>query len=192
MLRDSASRTAKKIPKSRVKDALVKQLSDIDWDSWQATDPATLVFVIREGQILLINKKTGLGKGKVNGPGGKVEKGESPEACAIRECQEELGIAVSNLQYCGQHRFQFVDGYSILVWVYRTDEFEGIPTETVEAAPLWVSLDEIPYDQMWEDDRIWLPMLLRGELFQGRWIFNGDKMLDYELLPDTEQEKIYK
>jgi len=170
----------------------VKQLSDIDWDSWQATDPATLVFVIREGQILLINKKTGLGKGKVNGPGGKVEKGESPEACAIRECQEELGIAVSNLQYCGQHRFQFVDGYSILVWVYRTDEFEGIPTETVEAAPLWVSLDEIPYDQMWEDDRIWLPMLLRGELFQGRWIFNGDKMLDYELLPDTEQEKIYK
>lgn len=170
----------------------MKQLSDIDWDSWQATDPATLVFVIREGQILLINKKTGLGKGKVNGPGGKVEKGESPEACAIRECQEELGIAVSNLQYCGQHRFQFVDGYSILVWVYRTDEFEGIPTETVEAAPLWVSLDEIPYDQMWEDDRIWLPMLLRGELFQGRWIFNGDKMLDYELLPDTEQEKIYK
>lgn len=170
----------------------MKQLSDIDWDSWQATDPATLVFVIREGQILLINKKTGLGKGKVNGPGGKVEKGESPEACAIRECQEELGITVSNLQYSGQHRFQFVDGYSILVWVYRTDEFEGIPTETVEAAPLWVSLDDIPYDQMWEDDRIWLPMLLRGELFQGRWIFNGDKMLDYELLPDTEQEKIYK
>lgn len=170
----------------------MKQLSDIDWDSWQATDPATLVFVIREGQILLINKKTGLGKGKVNGPGGKVEKGESPEACAIRECQEELGITVSNLQYSGQHRFQFVDGYSILVWVYRTDEFEGIPTETVEAAPLWVSLDDIPYDQMWEDDRIWLPMLLRGELFQGRWIFNGDKMLDYELLPEIGQERIYK
>ena len=170
----------------------MKQLSDIDWDSWQATDPATLVFVIREGRVLLINKKTGLGKGKVNGPGGKVEKGESPMACAIRECREELGITVSNLQYCGQHRFQFVDGYSILVWVYRTAEFEGIPTETVEAAPLWVSLDEIPYDQMWEDDRIWLPMLLRGELFQGRWIFNGDKMLDYALLPDTEQEITYK
>jgi 8-oxo-dGTP diphosphatase len=192
MLQNSAWRTAKNKPKSRAEETPVKQLSDIDCESWQATDPATLVFVIREGQILLINKKTGLGKGKVNGPGGKVEKGESPMACAIRECREELGITVSNLQYCGQHRFQFVDGYSILVWVYRTAEFEGIPTETVEAAPLWVSLDEIPYDQMWEDDRIWLPMLLRGELFQGRWIFNGDKMLDYELLPDTEQEITYK
>ena len=170
----------------------MKQLSDIDWDSWQATDPATLVFVIRDGKILLINKKTGLGKGKVNGPGGKVEKGESPEACAIRECREELRITVSNLQYCGQHRFQFVDGYSILVWVYRTAEFEGLPSETIEAEPLWVSLDKIPYDQMWEDDRIWLPMVIRGELFQGRWIFHGDKMLDYELLPDTDQEKIYQ
>jgi 8-oxo-dGTP pyrophosphatase MutT (NUDIX family) len=81
----------------------MKKLSDLDWSRWQAKDPATLVFVVRDGKILLINKKTGLGKGKVNGPGGKVEKGESPEDCAVRECQEELGITVSNLQYCGQH-----------------------------------------------------------------------------------------
>ena len=168
------------------------QLADIDWDSWRAEVPATLVFVIRDGKILLIDKKTGLGKGKVNGPGGKVEKGESPEACAVRECHEELGIAVSNLQYCGQHRFQFVDGLTIHVWVYKTTEFEGIPTESIEARPLWVSVDEIPYAQMWEDDGIWLPMLLRGELFQGRWIFDGDRMLDYELLPEMDQERIYK
>ena len=164
----------------------MKQLADIDWDNWQAKDPATLVFVIRDGQILLINKKTGLGKGKVNGPGGKVEPGEKPEECAVRECQEELSITVSNLQYCGQHRFQFVDGYSIHVWVYRTAEYEGIPTESLEAKPLWVSLDDIPYEKMWEDDAIWLPMMIRGERFQGRWIFDGDRMVDYELLPEAE------
>ena len=165
------------------------RLAGIDWDTWEAEVPATLVFVIRDGKILLIDKKTGLGKGKVNGPGGKVEKGESPEACAIRECGEELGITVSMLQYCGQHRFQFVDGLTIHVWVYKTTEFEGTPTESAEARPLWVSLDKIPYDRMWEDDRIWLPMLLRGERFQGRWIFDGDRMLDYELLPETKMEK---
>lgn len=163
----------------------MKQLSDIDWDSWQAKDPATLVFVIRDGKILLIDKKTGLGRGKVNGPGGKVETGESPEDCAVRECQEELGITVSALQYCGQHRFQFVDGYSLLVWVYRTEHFEGVPTETVEAKPHWIPLDEIPYEKMWEDDSIWLPMVLRGERFQGRWIFDGDTMLDYELIAEA-------
>jgi len=163
----------------------LKQLSDIDWSDWQAKDPATLVFVIQDGKILLIDKKTGFGKGKVNGPGGKVEKDESPEACAVRECQEELGITVLNLQYCGQHRFQFVDGYSLLVWVYSSEEFEGIPTETIEAKPLWVPLDAIPYERMWEDDHLWLPMVLDGERFQGRWLFDGDTMLDYELLTES-------
>ena len=164
----------------------MNQLSDVEWDAWQARDPATLVFVTRDDRILLINKKTGLGKGKVNGPGGKVEPGETPRECAVRECQEELGITVSNLQYCGQHRFQFVDGYSIHVWVYRTEHFTGVPTESEEACPLWVAVDEIPYEQMWEDDSIWLPMMLRGEKFQGRWIFDGDRMLDYELLTEAD------
>jgi 8-oxo-dGTP diphosphatase len=166
----------------------VKKLADIDWDNWEARDPATLVFVIRDGKILLIDKKTGLGKGKVNGPGGKVEEGESPEACAVRECHEELGIIVSGLQYCGQHKFQFVDGYSIHVWVYRTDQYEGTPTESAEARPLWVDVDEIPFDLMWEDDEIWLPKMLRGERFHGRWIFDGDRMLDYELLSGHDIE----
>jgi len=162
----------------------VNQLADVDWDNWQAEIPATLVFVVRDGEILLIDKKTGIGKGKVNGPGGKIERDESPEDCAIRECHEELGISVRNLQYCGQHRFQFVDGLTIHVWVYLTGDFEGIPTESIEATPLWVSLDAIPYEQMWEDDAIWIPMMLRNELFQGRWIFDGDKLLDYELLQE--------
>ena len=164
----------------------MNQLADIDWDNWQAKIPATLVFVIQDGKVLLIDKKTGIGKGKVNGPGGKLEKGESPEACAVRECQEELGITVSNLMYCGQHRFQFVDGLSIHVWVYRSENFSGVPTESREAKPFWVPLNEIPYELMWEDDAIWIPMMLREERFQGRWIFEGDKLLDYELLQETE------
>jgi 8-oxo-dGTP diphosphatase len=87
-----------------------RRLAEIDWNRWEACDPATLVFVFRDDEMLLINKKTGLGKGKVNGPGGKVDPGEGTVACAIRECREELGIEVSDLEYCGQHKFQFVDG----------------------------------------------------------------------------------
>ena len=124
----------------------MNSLADIDWSTWQARDPATLVFCMRGNEILLINKKTGLGKGKVNGPGGKVDPGETPEACAVRECQEELGITVSELEFCGEHQFQFVDGYSIHVFVYRTWEFTGEPVETREAEPLWVQIDEIPYE----------------------------------------------
>lgn len=166
----------------------INSLADLDWSTWKAKDPATLVFVIQGDEILLINKKTGLGKGKVNAPGGKVEVGETPEQCAVRECREELGITVSNLEFCGEHRFQFVDGYSIHVHVYRTRDFTGTPVETREAKPLWVKLDRIPYEQMWEDDRIWIPMMIRGERFQTRWIFDGDRMLDYDIQPDGFNE----
>ena len=166
----------------------MNQLTDIDWTCWEARDPATLVFVFRGDEILLINKKTGLGKGKINAPGGKVDPGETPEAAAVRECREELRIEVSDLEYCGEHRFQFVDGYSIHVWVYRTRSFEGEPVETREAEPLWTNIDEIPFDAMWEDDRYWLPMLIRGQRFQTRWIFDGDRMVDYHIATDGQLE----
>ena len=157
------------------------RIADIDWSTWAAVDPATLIFVIRDGQILLIHKKRGLGKGKINGPGGRLEPGEAPRAAALRELKEELGVTAVDPLLMGEHRFQFVDGYSTYVHVFRAPDLRGTPVETDEAVPLWVDLDAIPYDRMWEDDRLWLPLLVEGRRFSGYWIFDGDRMLDYRL-----------
>ena len=81
----------------------------------------------------------------------------------------------------GQHAFQFIDGYSILVHVYRASDLVGHPQETEEAVPLWCDINAIPYEEMWEDDRYWLPLVIGKRQFAGRWIFEGDSMLDYEL-----------
>jgi 8-oxo-dGTP diphosphatase len=156
-------------------------LEDIDWENWTPRDPATLVFVVEQDQILLIRKKRGLGLGKVNGPGGKLDPGEDAVTCARRECEEELGIRVGELDCMGEHKFQFVDGYSIHCWVFRTFSYEGEAIETDEAVPLWTALDEIPYDEMWEDDRLWLPLLIQGQRFSARWVFDDDRMLDHEI-----------
>jgi 8-oxo-dGTP diphosphatase len=156
-------------------------VADIDWDTWQARDPATLVFVIRGDEVLLIRKQRGLGRGKVNGPGGKLDPGEDALQCAARECEEELGIRVRNLECMGEHKFQFIDGYSIHCWVFRTSDFEGEPHATVEAIPLWTRIDDIPFEEMWEDDRIWLPLVIRGQPFRARWVFDDERMLDYDL-----------
>ena len=51
-------------------------LDQID-QHWQAVDTATLLFVRKDDSILLIRKKRGLGEGKINGPGGKQNEGES-------------------------------------------------------------------------------------------------------------------
>jgi len=34
---------------------------------------------------------------------------------------------------------------------------------------------------MWEDDRLWIPLVLKGVPFSGRYVFDGETMLDHEL-----------
>ncbi|MGK7911079.1 MAG: 8-oxo-dGTP diphosphatase [Synechococcus sp.] len=142
---------------------------------------ATLVFAIRQEEILLIRKLRGLGAGKINGPGGRLEPDESLLDCAIREVQEELKVTPTGLEYGGEIRFQFVDGYSLHVHCYRAADIIGEPQKTDEAIPLWTALNAIPYDDMWDDDRIWLPLLIEKQPFSGRFLFEGDLLLEHVL-----------
>jgi len=156
-------------------------VGEIDWAQWRPRDVSTLVFLFDGGRVLLIRKKRGLGAGKINGPGGKLEAGETPEQCAAREVREEVGLRVGALHRCGVLRFQFQDGYAILVYVFRSNSHTGRAVETAEAAPFWTDCQRIPYGEMWEDDRHWLPLLLAGIPFDGRFLFDGDRLVDFEL-----------
>ena len=159
----------------------LSRVDEIDWRTWSPVDHATLLFVIEDGRILLIRKKRGLGAGKINGPGGRLDPGESPLDGAVREVEEEVGVVPTGIRPGGELRFQFVDGYSVHVYVFAATGFRGVLRETDEAIPLWFDLDRIPYDEMWVDDLLWLPRLLDGQPFAGRFIFDGDDMLDHHL-----------
>jgi 8-oxo-dGTP diphosphatase len=120
--------------------------------------------------------------GKVNGPGGRVEPGETPELAAVRETREEVGLQVAEVEYSGELQFTFADGYALRVIVYQTSAYEGTPVETDEAIPFWVSTSNIPYEKMWADDKLWLPHVLDHRPFRGRFLFDGDEMLENEVL----------
>lgn len=161
----------------------LERVSEIDWSTWSPTDVATLLFVVERaaGRILLIEKKRGLGAGKVNAPGGRIEPGERVLDCALRELREELCVHAHGVVEHGELSFHFLDGYKLHCHVFRADACEGEPTETDEAKPLWTPLDAIPFHRMWADDALWLPILLAGEAFRGRFIFDGERMVDYAL-----------
>ncbi|MEC7988258.1 MAG: 8-oxo-dGTP diphosphatase [Myxococcota bacterium] len=161
------------------------RVEEVCWETWEAIDVATLLFVMREDKMLLIQKKRGLGKGKINAPGGKLEPGETPKEAALREIREEVGISVERAQYAGEHFFQFTNGYKMHVYVYTADQFTGTPVETEEAIPFWCDIHDIPYDQMWADDRYWLPLMLSGERFVGYYIFDEDHLISYRILTDS-------
>ncbi len=140
----------------------------------------TLCFVVRDGEVLLIEKRRGLGSGWYNGPGGKREDGETLRECAIREVREEVGIDVDSpaLEPAGELTFFLDDDPRINCHVFRTDRFDGEPSASPEARPEWFAVDEVPYDRMWEDDRHWLPGVLEGETVRGEFYFEGGEPLD--------------
>jgi 8-oxo-dGTP diphosphatase len=158
------------------------KISDINWSTWIPEETATLMFVIKDGEILLIRKKRGLGAGKINGPGGRIESGESPEQCAIRETREELLIDPLDVKFAGELFFHAEDMPRIHGFVYTASDYEGTPTETDEAIPLWFDIDNIPYDQMWEDDEAWLPHVIRGEIVDAWFTFKGESVLDQKVI----------
>jgi 8-oxo-dGTP diphosphatase len=158
------------------------RFENIDWTNWTPQERATLLFVRRDGQVLLIRKKRGLGAGKINGPGGRIDGEETPLQAAIREVQEELRVMPINVEARGELSFQFIDGYALFVYVFSANDCIGEPQETDEAAPLWTPIDAVPFDQMWADDRIWFPHILNDRSFRGRFLFDGDELLGHEVV----------
>jgi 8-oxo-dGTP diphosphatase len=147
------------------------------WSDFKPREQAVILFVLDGAKILLIDKKRGLGHGKVNGPGGRLEPAETPYQAAVRETAEEVGLLADQLTERALLQFVFTNGYTLEVTVFTTESYSGEMTETDEARPFWCERSEIPYDRMWADDRIWLPRVLAGEYVCGQFIFDDDVML---------------
>lgn len=166
---------------SRGLTALPRTVLELDWTAWVPQQHATLLFVRRGQRLLLIHKKRGLGAGNISAVGGRLEPGETPLQAVRRETEEELCIQPLEVSACGELAFQFVDGLSIFVTVFKATGYTGVPTETDEARPLWVDVDAVPYDSMWADDALWVPLMLSDISFKGRFIFDESTMLDFVL-----------
>ena len=116
-------------------------------ERWQPELIGTLLFVLRvhqgRGQVLLIHKKTGHGQGRVNGPGGKLDAGESLTACARREVFEEVGLEIHNIRYVGSQAWPY-PGQLMLGYIADA-KTEDIKIDGVEIAEAhWFKYDQLP------------------------------------------------
>ena len=149
----------------------------IDWSRWIPREIAALCYIQHDGRLLLIRKKRGLGAGKINAPGGRIEPGETALEAAIRETREEVGVVPRHLEKRGELHFQFLDGYSLHCTVFLAQGCEGEPIETDEAAPFWCAMDALPYHEMWADDIHWLPLVIEEKNCLGYFEFDHETML---------------
>ena len=129
---------------------------------------ASLCVIIKQGKILLAMKKRGFGAGKWNGPGGKFDylKGDKTISdTAIRETKEEIGIEPENIQSLGVLSFYFPHNkeWDQDVSVYLVKKWKGEFKESEEMIPRWFDIEDIPFADMWDDDKYWLKDVLKGK-----------------------------
>lgn len=136
----------------------------------------TLVIIHDSEKVLLGFKKRGFGAGRWNGFGGKVEQGETLEQSALRELQEESGLTAKQISRVGEIEFTFANGDHLLCHLFAVPSHSlvGEPQESEEMKPQWFAHHEIPYEQMWSDDAVWLPHVLDGKTFKAYFKFDSE------------------
>ncbi len=147
---------------------------------------ATLCYLKDGDKTLMLHrvkKKQDMHKGKWNGLGGKLENGETPEACAIREVYEESGLIVTNPQLKGFITFPNFDGQNDwYVFVYRFDEFSGEMIDSPEGNLKWITSEEMSEISLWDGDRIFMEWLERNEIFSAAFNYKSGRLLDWSVI----------
>ena len=141
--------------------------------------PTTLCFPIdKKGRLLLGRKRRGFGIAKWNGFGGKIESGETFPDCAIRELHEESGLVAdpADLELVAFLDFHFQDAPDLdhIGYVYLLHHWQGTVRQTEEMEPQWFGSHELPFEEMWQGDRKWIPLIQQGKMLKGRINFGTD------------------
>lgn len=147
---------------------------------------ATICLLRKDDQVLLAMKKRGFGIGKWNGVGGKVKDGETVKQGAIRETQEEIGVTPVGMEQVAVLDFHFPDvpvekDWDQQVMVFICNKWNGEPAESEEMLPKWFKVSDVPYDQMWADDILWMPKVFASQKVKAEFIFSGEgKLKEYK------------
>jgi len=115
-----------------------------------------------DGRVLIARRRDGVFAGLWEFPGGKVEPGESREACLERELKEELGIEARAGEFFCASRHDY-GHLAVELFTYRVSSYRGqvVPLEHAELR--WVDPGDLSLYDFPEAD---LPIVRK--LVEGR------------------------
>ena len=146
--------------------------------------PATLCYVQRDGQTLMLfrnRKPNDIHEGKWNGLGGKVEPGESPLDCVVREVREESGLTILDPTFKGFIAFPLFDGRRDWhVHLFTAARFSGELIDSPEGELAWIDNDKLLDLPLWPGDRIFIPLLFQPGVFMGRFDYANGELTRHE------------
>lgn len=145
---------------------------------------ATLCYIRKNGKTLMLHrvkKENDMHEGKWNGLGGKIEEGETPEECIIREVKEECGLNAKNPLMKGALSFpQFSKGETWYVFLFVISEFDGELIESNEGNLEWIDDDKLFDLNLWEADKIFMKWLDKEAFFSGKFIYKEGVFIEHK------------
>ncbi|KQC08895.1 MAG: DNA mismatch repair protein MutT [Candidatus Cloacimonas sp. SDB] len=145
----------------------------------------TLCYIRKNGKTLMLHRNKQKGDfhlGKYNGLGGKLEPGESPEDCVIREIKEESGLNIQDPVLKGIitfPKFDMVNDWYVFLFV--ADNFTGELIPSPEGELKWVDTERLQELPLWEGDRIFLPWLQQDKFFSGKFCYENKQLKDWKV-----------
>ena len=147
---------------------------------------STICYIEKEDKTLLLHrtkKKNDVHKDRWIGLGGKIEGGETPEECIIREVKEESGLTIKSPQLRGIMTFpKFKDDEDWYVFLFTADEFDGELQECNEGELKWIDSDKIFDLNISEGDKLFLGWLKKYKMFSAKFIYEEGKLIDHSLV----------
>ncbi|MBQ9458318.1 MAG: 8-oxo-dGTP diphosphatase [Oscillospiraceae bacterium] len=123
---------------------------------------STLIYIERDGEYLMLHrtkKENDLNHDKWIGVGGKFERDEAPEECALREAYEETGLTLTHWRYRGVVTFVSDVWETEYMHLFTADAWTGSIRTCDEGELEWIKKEKLLSLKLWEGDKIFLRLL---------------------------------
>jgi 8-oxo-dGTP diphosphatase len=131
-----------------------------------------------------VKKENDMHEGKWNGLGGKLEPGESPEECVVREVEEESGLIIRDPMMKGIITFPAFDGVDDwYVFLFTATQFEGTLMESSPEGNLeWIESEKVYELELWEGDKIFLNWMEDDRFFSAKFVYEEENLVAHDVI----------
>ncbi len=120
--------------------------------------------IVAEGRVFIARRRHGARQGgKWEFPGGKLEPGETPEACLRRELKEEFSVdaRIGASLGCNVHRYDFG---TVALTAFRVEEIRGAIRLNEHQEARWVAAEALADFDFAPADLPFVAMIRTGEI----------------------------